>query len=106
MQKNNIVDGAKVKKKKKKMVIELGNIDKDHSLHQLWGEEKQCLYTNFLTSREMESLTSLCDTFLPSSSDLHVSAADDKDVLAFFRSSASTTGTPERVCIYFSFSFI
>ncbi|KAK6251625.1 hypothetical protein SCA6_005630 [Theobroma cacao] len=62
----------------------------------LWEEERQYrnCYVNSISSREMESLTAICDAFLPS---LHVSAADADAVATFYQSSASMAATPERV---------
>lgn len=82
-----------MEQKQEKMVVELGNIDKETL--QLWGEENHC-YVNSLSSQEMESLSALCDTFLPAV-DVKTAAATDKDIADFFRASASATGTPERV---------
>ncbi|XVE65424.1 hypothetical protein DITRI_Ditri07aG0179200 [Diplodiscus trichospermus] len=55
-------------------------------------------YVNSLSSREMDSLTSICDAFLPSlhplSSDSHVSSPA---AATFYQSSASMCATPQRV---------
>ncbi|GLT81034.1 hypothetical protein SLA2020_524420 [Shorea laevis] len=78
-------------------------MQKEETLIDFGGEEsllcggEQLLYINSLSSREMESLTAICDTFLPSL-DVDISAAgDDTGVADFFGSSASMTGTPERL---------
>ncbi|KAL5807590.1 hypothetical protein ACOSQ4_030323 [Xanthoceras sorbifolium] len=80
-------------------VIELGNIGKESLL---WGENNTAteaagmtFYVNSLSGREMESLTAISDTFLPSVS---VDGGElDVDTAAFFRCSASMAGTPERL---------
>ncbi|XP_044468905.1 long-chain-alcohol oxidase FAO4A-like [Mangifera indica] len=68
--------------KQEQTVIELGNMEKEAQF-----------YVNSLSSREMDSLTAICDTFLPS---ITVSAAND-DVATFFQASASMAGTPARL---------
>lgn len=82
-----------MEQKQEKMVVELGSIDKETL--QLWGEENHC-YVNSLSSQEMESLSALCDTFLPAV-DVKTAASIDKDIADFFRVSASAAGTPERL---------
>ncbi|XP_031280152.1 long-chain-alcohol oxidase FAO4A-like [Pistacia vera] len=64
----------------------MGNMDK----------ETHRVYVNSLTSREMDSLAAICDTFLPSIS-VSSGATIDDDVATFFQASASMAGTPERV---------
>lgn len=58
-------------------------------------------YVNSLSSRQMDSLTAICDSFLPS---LHPVSADSSDVSAavatFYLSSASMAATPQRVSTY------
>lgn len=83
-----------MEQKQEKMVIELGSIDRETL--QLWGEENH-FHVNSLSSQEMESLSALCDTFLPAV-DVKPAAAINKDVADFFRASASAAGTPELVC--------
>lgn len=51
-------------------------------------------YANKLSAREMESLTAMCDTFLPS---MEISGAGEESLKAFYATSASMTGTPESV---------
>ncbi|KAH7514449.1 hypothetical protein FEM48_Zijuj11G0090800 [Ziziphus jujuba var. spinosa] len=74
--------------------IELGNNGYVDTQRLLLGGDKQ-LYANSLTSREMQSLTALCDTFLPSIpvSDL----VSDESVIKFYTASASMAGTPQRL---------
>lgn len=63
--------------------------------------EKQREYLSKLSFREMESLTSLCDTFLPS---IHCSSnevIDNGSVAEFFATSASMAGTTQRVRFFF-----
>lgn len=94
--------------KKDHTVIELGSIDTQRLL--LNGGEMKEKYqppTNSLSSRQMKSLTALCDTILPSLDDF-VDVSDDS-VANFYRISASMAGTPERVwlaCLLTSISFI
>ncbi|KAJ9152387.1 hypothetical protein P3X46_025956 [Hevea brasiliensis] len=62
------------------------------------GEEmKNYFYFNSLSSAEMDSLTALCDTFLPSSSSSSSGNIPDDSVTRFFQFSASMAGTPQRV---------
>ncbi|KAK2987692.1 hypothetical protein RJ640_015034 [Escallonia rubra] len=61
------------------------------------GGERQLAYLSSLSSRQMESLTALCDTFLPSVSTPNDGRHIDNSVVKFFRTSASTAGTPERL---------
>ncbi|CAL8155259.1 unnamed protein product [Prunus armeniaca] len=73
------------------LIDELDSVDKQRLF---LGGERQ-LYPNSLSSREMESLTALCDTFLPS---IDVSdATTNASLVAFYRTSASMAGTPQRV---------
>lgn len=51
-----------------------------------------------LSSRQMESLSALCDTFLPSI-DVSNDTLDDS-IATFFRTSASMVGTPHRVRLH------
>lgn len=73
-------------------VIKLSDIDKARGL--LAGEERR-FYVNSLSSREMDSLTALCDTFLPSIDISDVTT--DHSVFTFYATSASMAGTPERL---------
>ncbi|KAI9153842.1 hypothetical protein LWI28_017390 [Acer negundo] len=75
-------------------VIELGNIGKQSLL---WGQDKTVYYVNSLSAREMESLTAISDTFLPSVTMDGGYFDGDADADAFFRCSASMAGTPERL---------
>lgn len=56
---------------------------------------------NSLSSREMESLVALCDTFLPSIDILNDRVADDS-LVKLYQTSASMIGIPHQV-ILFSF---
>ncbi|KAF9690364.1 hypothetical protein SADUNF_Sadunf01G0188100 [Salix dunnii] len=56
------------------MVIDLGSVD---TQRLFVGGEKQYLYVNSLSSREMESLTAICDTLFPSVYGSNMMAADD-----------------------------
>ncbi|XP_048230853.1 long-chain-alcohol oxidase FAO4A [Ricinus communis] len=72
-------------------VIELGNFDRTQK-HS---------YVNSLCSREMESLSAICDTFLPSlnifSDFITNDSTTDDSTAMFFQSSASMAGTPQRL---------
>ncbi|XP_044468907.1 long-chain-alcohol oxidase FAO4A-like isoform X2 [Mangifera indica] len=64
----------------------MGNMDK----------ETQQFYANSLFPREMQSLTAICDTFLPSIT-VSSSTKVDENVATFFQASASMASTPECV---------
>ncbi|XP_008776965.2 long-chain-alcohol oxidase FAO4A-like [Phoenix dactylifera] len=51
-------------------------------------------HPNLLSKREMDSLTAACDAFLPS---VDVSDTGDEGLIAFYGTSASMAGTPERI---------
>ncbi|KAL3498075.1 hypothetical protein ACH5RR_040807 [Cinchona calisaya] len=51
-------------------------------------------YTSSLSSRQMESLTALCDTYLPSI-DANFHEKNDEAKAKFYRTSASMAGTPQ-----------
>ncbi|XP_057966005.1 long-chain-alcohol oxidase FAO4A [Malania oleifera] len=57
---------------------------------------RQSLYVNSLSSREMDSLAALCDTFLPSVR-VPSDVKGDDAVATFYQTSASMAGTPQRV---------
>ncbi|XP_050215231.1 long-chain-alcohol oxidase FAO4A [Mercurialis annua] len=57
---------------------------------ELGESRKKYCYVNSLSSREMESLSAICDTFLPS-----LTTATSADT--FFQSSASMAGTPQLI---------
>ncbi|GMH03610.1 hypothetical protein Nepgr_005449 [Nepenthes gracilis] len=62
------------------------------------GLGTQLNYVNKLSSREMDSLTALCDTFLPSVDPLDAGcSAADESAARFFQTSASMAGTPEHL---------
>ncbi|XP_014521258.1 long-chain-alcohol oxidase FAO4A [Vigna radiata var. radiata] len=86
--------GVGVDGKKDHSVVELGSID-THKLLLSGGEKekKQQPLTNSLSSRQMKSLSALCDSILPSV-DHSVHTSDDS-VNKFYRISASMAGTPE-----------
>lgn len=69
------------------------------------GGRKVCVYPNSLSSREMESLTALCDTFLPSLGVSDNAATTDESFTTFYRTSASMAGTPDRVSNVLSIVF-
>ncbi|PKI57268.1 hypothetical protein CRG98_022365, partial [Punica granatum] len=84
-------------------VIEIGDIDNissqfgsgrggggDHRMRRV-------NYVNSLSARQMESLTALCDTFLPSVEPPASVSSDDESMAEFYRTSASMAGTPELV---------
>lgn len=62
--------------------------------------EKQREYLSKLSFREMESLTSLCDSFLPSIRCSSNETIDNDSVAEFFATSASMAGTPQLVRIF------
>ncbi|XP_037497007.1 long-chain-alcohol oxidase FAO4A isoform X3 [Jatropha curcas] len=76
--------------KKEEEVIELGTFLDDYVKHSTF-------YVNSLSFPEMESLSALCDTFLPSNDVVSSSAAADDSIAKFFLSSASMAGTPQRI---------
>jgi hypothetical protein len=78
-------------------VVELGNIDMQELLEagDYQTQTQPYYYVNSLSSWEMDTLTALCDTFLPSVDVSGVTA--DESVVKFFSTSASMAGTPERV---------
>jgi len=90
-----VVDG-----KKDHTVVELGSID-THRLLLSGGEreKKHQPLTNSLSSRQMKSLSALCDTILPAVDNfVHTS---DESVNTFYRISASMAGTPQLVRFFF-----
>ncbi|KAI9092241.1 hypothetical protein K1719_027741 [Acacia pycnantha] len=84
-----------------KTVIQLGNIDTHRLL--LTGERERhhhlrTLPANSLSSRQMKTLTALCDAILPAINDVAFPLDPSLDSLAtFFRTSASMAGTDQRV---------
>lgn len=71
-----------------------------HAIQQLHASgthrDQRKGYVNSLSSRQMESLTALCDTFLPSIDDAsHITT--DPSVSKFYLTSASIAGTPQLV---------
>ncbi|OAY85436.1 Long-chain-alcohol oxidase FAO4A [Ananas comosus] len=66
----------------------------------LAGGRRSTTLPNLLSEREMDSLTAICDTLLPSVDVSH--ATDDEDLIAFYRTSASMAGTPHHVACLLS----
>ncbi|KAF5198589.1 Long-chain-alcohol oxidase fao4a [Thalictrum thalictroides] len=60
--------------------------------HRLLRGGKQCYRPHSLSSRQMESLVALCDTFHPS---IDASNIKDEDLRRFYKTSASSIGVPE-----------
>lgn len=79
-------------------VIEIGDIHDAGSGGGGGDRMRKVSYVNSLSARQMESLTALCDTFLPSV-DPPGLAGDDDSTAEFFRTSASMAGTPELVSV-------
>ncbi|KAL6957780.1 long-chain-alcohol oxidase, partial [Sarracenia purpurea var. burkii] len=73
------------------IATELGSIESERGLD---GGGRRSRVWPF-SSREMESLVALCDTFLPSI-DASNNTADDDSITTFYRTSAFMAGTPER----------
>ena len=96
--------GIGVDGKKDHTVVELGSID-THRLLLSVGErdKKQLPPTNSLSSRQMKSLSALCDTILPSLD--HFPHSSDESVNRFYRISASMAGTPQLVRLLSHFLF-
>ncbi|KAL8139366.1 hypothetical protein V2J09_005387 [Rumex salicifolius] len=87
--------------KKKVTIIDLGSID-SKSLLMEGGEDSKTepgrrRFVNKLSERQMESLTALCDTFLPSLDVPNGVVPVDEPTLRFFKASAATTRTPDHV---------
>lgn len=81
-------------------VIEIGDMDEAGSGGGGGGDRmRRVNYVNSLSAREMESLTALCDTFLPSV-DPPGPGCDDESVAEYYRTSASMAGTPELVSVW------
>lgn len=77
----------------KELAVDLGEA---HDL-LMKGRDHRGVYVNSLSSWEMESLTALCDTYLPS---LDLSdVTTDESTVKFYGTSASMAGTPERVSL-------
>ncbi|XWS49425.1 hypothetical protein CRYUN_Cryun12cG0002600 [Craigia yunnanensis] len=109
MEQNGVGSG----KQEQMTVIELSGNDDNNNTNidtdkLLWEEERAphgqyYCYVNSLSSREMNSLTAICDAFLPSL--CPVSADSDNSAAAaaaatFYQSSASMSATPQRVGIF------
>ncbi|KAK6946564.1 Glucose-methanol-choline oxidoreductase, N-terminal [Dillenia turbinata] len=79
-------------------IIELGTIDPHTKLLNAGSSVGQRrVYRNKLSPRKMESLTAICDTFLPSISNPTFTTHHHHhhSVSAFYRTSASMSATPE-----------
>ncbi|XP_010054021.2 long-chain-alcohol oxidase FAO4A [Eucalyptus grandis] len=87
------------------VAIELGDDEKLVGSVGGGGERRRVSYVNSLSPRQMDTLTALCDTFLPSIAHPHHpsytdSGGDgdcDEEVAKFYRTSASMAGTPEKL---------
>ncbi|GAB4842139.1 hypothetical protein Ancab_012097 [Ancistrocladus abbreviatus] len=85
------------------VVVDMGCLDTQYMLFNQGGDgEREFSYANKLSGREMDSLTALCDTLLPSvdppaapAVTAGVGGCRDEDVVRFFQRSASMAGTPE-----------
>lgn len=75
--------------------LHVGADDHDHHIRSIGAMPK---YVNSLSSWEMDSITALCDTILPSV-DVSDNVTADDSVVKFYATSASIAGTPERVGI-------
>ncbi|KAI4327907.1 hypothetical protein L6164_020316 [Bauhinia variegata] len=76
-------------------VVELGSIDTQKLLLAGEREQKQQTFVNTLSSRQMKTINALCDSLIPSLVDVPDDA--DESVAAFYRTSASMAGIPERL---------
>ncbi|KAG6633557.1 long-chain-alcohol oxidase FAO4A-like [Carya illinoinensis] len=110
----NIINGARDhvrppaskangKQDKHMTVIEVGNVDEIQVINDLVGggdhhhrDYYSLPYVNSLSPWEMDSLTALCDTFLPSI-DVTDDVTTDDSVIKFYATCASMAGTPERL---------
>lgn len=89
-------------------LIDLGSFRSESVFAGLELEERR-VYVNSLSPRQMDSLTAICDTFLPSIT-LGPDINSDDSILKFYKTSASMARIPDQVnaCIYmyvFFFSF-
>ncbi|KAK7250710.1 hypothetical protein RIF29_33317 [Crotalaria pallida] len=72
-------------------------------VHVETEKERKKPLKNTLSQRQMKSLVAICDTILPSIiMDNNVVGSSDESVAAFYRTSASMAGTPERLGILIS----
>lgn len=71
-------------------------IELSHAMKQLQAaathRDQRKDYVNSLSFRQMDSLTALCDTFLPSIDASHITT--DPPTAKFYQTSASMAGTP------------
>lgn len=72
-------------------MIDLGSIDTEKFLMK--GAQQPTRYANKLSAWEMDSLTALCNTFLPAMEPPNSTL--DESVAQFYRTSPSTIGTPD-----------
>ncbi|KAI4343320.1 hypothetical protein MLD38_027842 [Melastoma candidum] len=84
-------------------ILELGEISAEEQKfhvpghgHNANGAVRPGVYMNTLTPRQMESLTTLCNTFVPQL-DVPSCVAADEATAKFYRTSASMTGAPEQL---------
>ncbi|CAL5431924.1 unnamed protein product [Camellia sinensis] len=75
-------------------VIELGSIDSQRLIDGVGQRTQPPLKS--LSSAQMESLSALCDTFLPSINVSNGTTIDDDSLATFYRTSASMAGTQHR----------
>ncbi|KAI7995047.1 Long-chain-alcohol oxidase FAO4A [Camellia lanceoleosa] len=78
-------------------VIELGSIDSQRLIDGVGGGERTQPPSKSLSSAQMESLSALCDTFLPSINVSNGTTIDDDSLATFYRTSASMAGTQHQV---------
>ncbi|GMP95141.1 hypothetical protein CsSME_00044301 [Camellia sinensis var. sinensis] len=76
-------------------VIELGSIDSQRLIDGVGQRTQPPLKS--LSSAQMESLSALCDTFLPSINVSNGTTIDDDSLATFYRTSATMAGTQHRV---------
>ncbi|KAI3439742.1 Long-chain-alcohol oxidase [Psidium guajava] len=83
------------------VAIELGHDEKLVGSGGGGGERRGVGYANSLSPRQMDTLTALCDTFLPSiAQPRHPSGGGgngEEEVAKFYQTSASMAGTPDKL---------
>jgi len=88
------MESPKANEKEEHTMIKIDNFGTQDLLVEGERSHSQA-YVNSLSSWEMDTLTALCDTFLPSIDVSNVTTNDS--VVKFYNTSASMAGTPERV---------
>ncbi|KAM4085292.1 hypothetical protein ACJW30_10G015500 [Castanea mollissima] len=88
------MESPKANEKEEHTVFKIDNFGTQDLLVEGERSHSQA-YVNSLSSWEMDTLTALCDTFLPSIDVSNVTTNDS--VVKFYTTSASMAGTPERV---------